>query len=265
MDTPVKYYSSGMYVRLAFSVAAHLEPDILIVDEVLAVGDAEFQKKCLGKMDEITKEEGRTIIFVSHNMATVKKLCHKCILLEGGKVIKRGETNEVLDYYLNDHQNLSSVVTFPKKNKEFGQINKISILNKDGDPNAQIPISENFFIEIEYEIYKPINKKLLFIHFYSQGDLFYVSSEGDRDGQYRDYDKGKYKTRIGIPPFLFQVGILYFNIIFNNKGDGRGSVDTIQNLNIEILDKNNPKNLIYNGNYPDKISPILDYKTTKIY
>ena len=89
LDTPVKYYSSGMYVRLAFSVAAHMEPDILIVDEVLAVGDAEFQKKCLGKMEEVTKQEGRTILlFVSHNMVAIQSLCKKTILLENMDKLK---------------------------------------------------------------------------------------------------------------------------------------------------------------------------------
>ncbi len=100
LDTPVKYFSSGMYVRLAFSVAAHLEPDILIVDEVLAVGDAAFQKKCLGKMDEITRKEGRTILFVSHNMQAIKSLCGKAVLLERGKVVLTGNTNEVVSRYL---------------------------------------------------------------------------------------------------------------------------------------------------------------------
>lgn len=101
LDTPVKYYSSGMYVRLAFSVAAHMEPDILIVDEVLAVGDAEFQKKCLGKMEEVTKQEGRTILFVSHNMGAIEKLCNRCILLREGKVEMFGETRLVVKKYLN--------------------------------------------------------------------------------------------------------------------------------------------------------------------
>lgn len=105
IDMPVKYYSSGMYVRLAFSVAAHMEPDILIIDEVLAVGDIEFQKKCLGKMDEITKKEGRTILFVSHNMAVIQKLCKRCILLDHGTIKKIGETNEVLDVYAKDKAN----------------------------------------------------------------------------------------------------------------------------------------------------------------
>jgi lipopolysaccharide transport system ATP-binding protein len=106
LDTPVKYYSSGMYVRLAFSVAAHMEPDILIVDEVLAVGDAEFQKKCLGKMDEAAKSEGRTILFVSHNMDAIKSLCTHCVLLKNGSVAKIGQTNEVIDFYLDNSNNL---------------------------------------------------------------------------------------------------------------------------------------------------------------
>jgi lipopolysaccharide transport system ATP-binding protein len=99
LDTPVKRYSSGMYVRLAFSVAAHMEPDILIIDEVLAVGDAEFQKKCLDKMDEITKEDGRTILFVSHNIDAIKKLCKKTILLKEGVIDMAGDTEDVVRSY----------------------------------------------------------------------------------------------------------------------------------------------------------------------
>ncbi|RJO59335.1 ABC transporter ATP-binding protein [Candidatus Parcubacteria bacterium] len=104
LDTPIKRYSSGMNVRLAFSVAAHMEPDILIVDEVLAVGDAEFQKKCLGKMDEVTKEAGRTVILVSHNMEAIKKLCKRCILLKEGKIVMFDQTSKVVDTYLQGAQ-----------------------------------------------------------------------------------------------------------------------------------------------------------------
>lgn len=108
LDTPVKYYSSGMYVRLAFSVAAHMETDILIIDEVLAVGDAEFQKKCLGKMDEITKKEGRTILFVSHNMSAIERLCKKIIVLEKGEVGFYGQVKEGIFYYLNNRNKIVS-------------------------------------------------------------------------------------------------------------------------------------------------------------
>jgi len=99
IDTPVKHYSSGMYVRLAFAVAAHLEPELLFVDEVLAVGDAAFQKKCLGKMGEVSRQ-GRTIVFVSHNMTALRKQCTRAIWLDGGKVIMTGSAGEVIDHYL---------------------------------------------------------------------------------------------------------------------------------------------------------------------
>lgn len=103
LDTPVKYYSSGMHVRLAFSVAAHLEPDILLVDEVLAVGDADFQKKCLGKMEEVTRKDGRTILFVSHNMAAVERICNRAILIEKGRVTKDStDVSGTIKGYLND-------------------------------------------------------------------------------------------------------------------------------------------------------------------
>jgi len=100
LDTPVKHYSSGMYTRLAFAVAANLQSEILIVDEVLAVGDAEFQKKCLGKMDDLTKHEGRTILFVSHNMSSIKRLCTKGVLLETGKKIAEGDIEKVVSSYV---------------------------------------------------------------------------------------------------------------------------------------------------------------------
>lgn len=102
IDTPVKHYSSGMKVRLAFSVAAHLEPEILIVDEVLAVGDAEFQKKCMGKMDAVSKNEGRTILFVSHNMGALKSLCSKGILIKNGMIEFKGEINATIETYLKE-------------------------------------------------------------------------------------------------------------------------------------------------------------------
>ena len=107
IDTPVKRYSSGMTVRLGFAVAAHLEPEILVVDEVLAVGDAEFQKKAIGKMQDISKGEGRTVLFVSHNMASIENLCKKSIQIKDGCIIKSGNTNDIIDHYLNSLNNLS--------------------------------------------------------------------------------------------------------------------------------------------------------------
>lgn len=117
LDTPVKRYSSGMYVRLAFAVAAHLEPEILVVDEVLAVGDAQFQKKCLGRLEHVSKKEGRTVLFVSHNIGVIKSLCTSCIVLHKGHKILQGSVNESLSKYLSfDQTQLNNQLTFIREN-----------------------------------------------------------------------------------------------------------------------------------------------------
>jgi lipopolysaccharide transport system ATP-binding protein len=118
LDTPVKHYSSGMYVRLAFAVAAHLEPEILVVDEVLAVGDAQFQKKCLGKMDDVSATEGRTVLFVSHNMAAIQKLCQKVILLNSGKIVGVGDPEVLVDKYLSDSANMAHTSLIERKDRQ---------------------------------------------------------------------------------------------------------------------------------------------------
>lgn len=154
LDTPVKYYSSGMYVRLAFSVAAHMEPDILIVDEVLAVGDAEFQKKCLGKMDEITKTEGRTILFVSHNMGAIRQLCNRTVLLEKGSIKDVGETGKIIDEYLKTN-NYSEVVNLQNRRDRKGdgqiRLTKISFRNAKGEKVSSFKSGEEAQFWIEYE------------------------------------------------------------------------------------------------------------------
>lgn len=160
LDTPVKYYSSGMYVRLAFSVAAHMETDILIIDEVLAVGDAAFQKKCMGKMEELTSQQGKTILFVSHNMAAVKQLCTKTILLERGSVTMEGPTDAVIEKYLAENEKTLSLPIDERKDREGnGKVKftncevvhsghgsksitlKISYLNKTAERHANVKIS----------------------------------------------------------------------------------------------------------------------------
>jgi lipopolysaccharide transport system ATP-binding protein len=132
LDTPVKHYSSGMYVRLAFAVAAHLEPEILIIDEVLAVGDAEFQKKCLGKMDEVSKG-GRTILFVSHQMGSVAQLCGRAILLERGTIAMDGETSAVIEHYVNQSKSKASFYQADDaaRHREM-YVENAAILNGDG-------------------------------------------------------------------------------------------------------------------------------------
>src|SRR6185437_324457 len=133
LDTPVKHYSSGMYTRLAFSVAAHSDPDILIVDEVLAVGDAEFQKKCLGKINE-TKKEGKTVIFVSHNMGAITSLCEKSILLDGGRIKAYGNTSKVVEKYILKTSNKTiSLIQWSKLQDQSFIVSNISLRNSKGE------------------------------------------------------------------------------------------------------------------------------------
>ena len=264
LDTPVKYYSSGMYVRLAFSVAAHMEPDILIVDEVLAVGDAEFQKKCLGKMDEITKKDGRTILFVSHNLAAIERLCSKTILLKNGEVIQYGETQEIINYYLNSGRDLSSVTEFSPKEGLDGQITKVSVLNKDRIAQSQIPVGERFYIEVELDIRKKLDNKMIFVWFVHNGDLLLMSSEGDLNGKYNNYEPGKYKTCIEVPALLFQIGTIYLTVSLRHYSQGRGSTDVVKDICIEITNEGNPRQSLFGDAVVGKITTILNYKTEKI-
>ncbi len=142
LDTPVKRYSSGMYVRLAFAVAAHLEPEILIVDEVLAVGDAAFQRKCLGKMEDVSGQ-GRTVLFVSHNMEAVQRLCNKGLLLHKGKLEASGTMGQVVDQYLLSNAQGEGRFTIqePESHSKMpGVVEEISILDGHGKPNGEIPV-----------------------------------------------------------------------------------------------------------------------------
>jgi lipopolysaccharide transport system ATP-binding protein len=156
IDTPVKRYSSGMYVRLAFAVAAHLESEILIVDEVLAVGDAEFQKKCLGKMGDISKGEGRTVLFVSHNIGAVEKLCSRGILLDNGKNIINDKIHKVIDKYLALSVKSSSV-DFELKAKSPAEIYKVGIFDINENPVSEVQIMSKWQIKIEFIVHEEID------------------------------------------------------------------------------------------------------------
>lgn len=167
LDTPVKRYSSGMYVRLAFAVAAHLEPEILIVDEVLAVGDAQFQKKCLGKMEEVAGK-GRTVLFVSHNMATIQALCGRCLMLTGGDLVEDGVSKDVILNYISKNENISTVKIAERKDRsgDGSMIMtglKVGLINKV-DGNLWI-CGEDSYLDLEYQTAKSATLKNIEIAF----------------------------------------------------------------------------------------------------
>jgi lipopolysaccharide transport system ATP-binding protein len=158
LDTPVKRYSSGMYVRLAFAVAAHLEPEILIVDEVLAVGDSAFQKKCLGKMGSFA-QGGRTVLFVSHNMEAVRNLCQRGIWLKDGRLRADGKTDDVIEAYFNS---ISDDLTPPRANPEYGLvIRRVVLRSGRGDESSQFRPGDDLIVEISYQATKRIERPIV--------------------------------------------------------------------------------------------------------
>ena len=155
LDTPVKRYSSGMYVRLAFAVSAHLEPEILIVDEVLAVGDAEFQKKCLGKMKDVSGE-GRTVLFVSHNMAAISSLCLNTIVMRNGRLVEMGPTDKIINTYLHGGEKNTGETSddSPAGTNAKLKIRSVKILNKEGSVVPELNNLNQGFIEVSFEVLK---------------------------------------------------------------------------------------------------------------
>lgn len=180
IDTPVKFYSSGMYMRLAFAVAAYLEPEVLVVDEVLAVGDAEFQNKCLGKMGEIRKD-GRTVIIVSHNMASIVNLCQRALLLDNGKIVSQGEPDEVVTAYLGRSRSVGGEIVWRDREQapgnEMVRLRAVRIL-QDGitGPTVDVAISKDVIIEITYENLQEGNPLYSGIWLKDQRGTFVLSS-----------------------------------------------------------------------------------------
>lgn len=155
LDTPVKRYSSGMYVRLAFAVAAHLDPEILLIDEVLAVGDAEFQKKCLAKMEDVATNEGRTVIFVSHNMDAVCHLCSRCILIRQGRIAKSGETADVVAEYLGGERDQAPEIHFPSIDSA-AKLCFAGLYGPEGQPTTSFTANEPILLKCAFELQREI-------------------------------------------------------------------------------------------------------------
>ena len=200
LDTPVKRYSSGMMVRLGFAVAAHLEPEILIVDEVLAVGDAEFQKKCMGKMKDVSGE-GRTVLFVSHNMPSIRMLCDSCIFLSKGMLLSKGNTDAIIGEYLNTqlvpHNGLVNI-TNDQHTSGTGELKyeSICLYNSLSQPTATLDFTELFSIEVHATLYTDLKNISLIVFVVNQfGDRILMSSN---ENQFLpcDLNKGKLKFSV---------------------------------------------------------------------
>lgn len=219
IDTPVKRYSSGMYLRLAFGVAAHLEPEILVVDEVLAVGDAEFQRKCLGKMSDVA-HEGRTVLFVSHNMSAILRLTEETIVLDKGQIVMRGPTPEAVDFYMTSEMARSGERRWEpgddyQTDNPFHPL-AIRVLDSQDRVADRVLSSEDFSMEFEYELQEELTGLRVGIYLAtSRGEQVFTSFDTDNPETYErltDRRKGHYISKCHIPRDLLNGGVFIIGV-----------------------------------------------------
>jgi len=242
IDTPVKRYSSGMYLRLAFAVAAHLEPEILVVDEVLAVGDAEFQKKCLGKMGDVA-QQGRTVLFVSHNMSAILRLTEEAIVLDKGKLLMRGPSQQAVDYYLSSGQaqageRIWDADEIPPNAAPFRPIS-LRLKDQKGKVVDTVRSIEPLTVEMEYRIESPLTG--LRVGFYlstMRGEYIITSFDTDDGKQYEKFsarDSGHYISRCILPADLFNEGRYMLGVNASSFGVHRYFMDeNVLAFNVDI-------------------------------
>jgi lipopolysaccharide transport system ATP-binding protein len=212
VETPVKYYSSGMYVRLAFAVAAHLEPEILIVDEVLAVGDIAFQRKCLNKMEDV-RQHGRTILFVSHNMPVITRLCRRAILISDGAIQKDGPAADVVSAYLMSTLRTNAERTWPDAARAPGdhvaRLWSLRVCDEHGTTSETIDIRRPIAIEMVYEVLEPGYVLWPYVSFYNEGGLCsFISLNLDPEWRGRPRPLGRYVSTAWVPGNFLAEGVL---------------------------------------------------------
>lgn len=214
VDTPVKRYSSGMFMRLAFSVAAHLEPDILIVDEVLAVGDAAFQKKCLGKLGDVGAE-GRTVVFVSHNMAAVNQLCDRALVLNKGQLEIDGLVGPVIEAYLTNFAGVTAETRFEPKAGSPAYVHRLVTSTPDGRPTSRFGNNQRVVLEAEFVVEQPLEDARLWAWLYGADGTFLVgSSDGEANpGAPSSRQPGRYLARFIVPSHLLNEGAYQFRFM----------------------------------------------------
>lgn len=239
LDTPVKRYSSGMYVRLAFSVAAHLEPEILLVDEVLAVGDVAFQKKCLGKLEGVSRE-GRTVVLVSHNMSAIRSLCGRTIVLDSGRIVFDGKTAEGIDLYLGKNLQEGGIVGKEKlesiaekdilAGRESILAHEVKVHNAGGAPMQSWYSNETAQVTITYECLETIDDlRVLIVLSDAQNNALLASQNTDDEGnqRFQRREKGLYRSRCTLPPDFLSGQRYYLSVQFYHA--------RVQNLNFNRI------------------------------
>ncbi len=273
IDTPVKRYSSGMYVRLAFAVAAHLEPEILIVDEVLAVGDAEFQKKCLGKMSYVAGQ-GRTVLFVSHNLSAVQTLCTRAILLNKGSVRIDSTVERALDEYGSmDAKKYSERFwekeSAPAFHDKIVRLHSIRVLNKEGQVKNLFDVKDSITIEAGYWVME--EKYSLNVHLYIKnnvGQTLFVSMD-NLDSPWKDKKQppGLYLVRCEVPPNFLNEGIIKIEYLICLNPHTGMNVCVDDAVTFQVIDDKNTNGVRGNWQLPwpsAQIRPRLEWKIERV-
>jgi lipopolysaccharide transport system ATP-binding protein len=267
IDTPVKHYSSGMYLRLAFAVAAHLEPEILLVDEVLAVGDAAFQRKCLNKMEGVG-QQGRTVLFVSHNMPAITRLCERAILLDEGRVIQDGPASQVVSTYLSSDLGTTAVREWPDLGQapgnEVARLRAVRVRGEDGQAIDVVDIRQPVGIEMEYEVLKP--GYALWPHFTlhnEEGLRIFVAFDLDPSWRGRPRPAGRYVSTAWIPGNLLAEGTMIIGPAIRTEQPKMLHFyerDAVAFQVVDSLDGDSARG-DYGGRMRGVVRPVLEWET----
>jgi lipopolysaccharide transport system ATP-binding protein len=268
IDTPVKRYSSGMTVRLAFAVAAHLEPDILVVDEVLAVGDAEFQKKAIGKMQDISKGEGRTVLFVSHNMDSIMRLCTRALLMKNGNIIEDGKVSDVVDTYLSTEFGTTSKKYWDKNNgNDLVKVLSVIAHNSNFETGENFKITEEIGITLTYRVLESGHKiHSAFNFFNASGINIFDSHESNTELYHVKKKPGIYQTTVWVYKNLFSEGVIVLGVALVTHDPFRVHFherDTIAFNMVEDLETS-PTRGDYVGSMPGIIRPKFEWVSKKM-
>ena len=267
LDTPVKHYSSGMYMRLAFSIAAHLEPEVLIVDEVLAVGDAAFQKKCLGKMREVG-EKGRTVIFVSHDMNAVTRLCDRVIWIENGRLKLDGDTRNVVGEYLHQQTQVGAERRWPDISTAPGndvvRLTQVRVCDADLTTISTVDIRRPVIMEMTYQLLRDNTELSPNFQLYDErGACIFVTLDQEKKWQNTLRKSGLYMSRAWIPGNLLAEGSIFITVVIATLEPLDVHLVENETVTFQVVDQieGDSARGEYVGLMPGLVRPILEWET----
>jgi homopolymeric O-antigen transport system ATP-binding protein len=263
LDTPVKRYSSGMYVRLAFAVAAHLQPEILIIDEVLAVGDYAFQQKCLNKMQDVSTG-GRTVLFVSHNMGAISRLTQRCIVLDQGRIVASGPTAAAVQTYMTSGLMERAEFTQSESTDKAMNLLRIALVDDDGEVRSEVPYDSRLRFLLDYEVNQPVIGSSVGIALFTvDGTCAMVSGDFDSHPELLgNREPGRYQTIVEIPPCWLNTGRYTVTVSIANATSGV-VYDHLEAIIFKVVDTGTPGSR-HGVSRKGVLQPILDWTTTQV-